>query len=166
MTASQTRERFETLLAEHRGILYKVCNSYCRNREDREDLAQEITLQLWRSFAGFEERTRFSTWMYRVALNVAISFYRRESTRARHVTSGDELVLQNAVDRTPGGSDDLAQLYEFIDRLDPLNKALVLLYLDGNSYREIAEVLGLSETNVATKIGRLKKALKEEQEND
>lgn len=80
-------------MEEHKGILYKVCNSYCRNRDDREDLAQEIAIHLWRSFAAFDGRCRFSTWMYRVALNVAISFYRREKTRARNVLSADQRLL-------------------------------------------------------------------------
>ncbi len=154
------QERFQELMVEHRGILYKVCNSYCRNRDDREDLAQEIAIQLWKSFESFDERYRFSTWMYRVALNVAISFYRREGTRTRYVLSAEERLLE-AVDVTAANSDELAALHQLIDRLDELHKALVLLYLDGHSYAEIAEVLGISETNVATRISRIKKAMKE-----
>lgn len=160
MPTKELQERFQTLLVEHRGILYKICNSYCRNKDDREDLAQEIAIQLWRSFGAFDERYRFSTWMYRVALNVAISFYRRESTRTRYVLSAGERLL-DAVDETATQSEDIALLYQFIERLDPLNKALVLLYLDGNSYQEIADVLGITETNVATKISRLKNKIKQ-----
>ena len=126
---------------EHKKILYKVCYSYCRNRDDREDLAQEIIVQLWRSFGSFEEHVRFSTWMYRIALNVAISFYRRENTRTRHVLSDEEKVL-NAIDETENQSAEVQALYEFIEELEPLNKALILLYLDGNSYSEIADVVG------------------------
>jgi RNA polymerase sigma factor (sigma-70 family) len=158
---SKLHDRFETLLDEHKKILYKVCNLYCRNRDDREDLAQEIIVQLWRSFPSFDGRCQFSTWTYRIALNVAISFYRRESTRSRHVISDEERVL-NAVDETATQSEDMQLLYQFIDGLDPLNKALVLLYLDGNSYQEIAEVLGITQTNVATKISRLKTTMKQE----
>jgi RNA polymerase sigma factor (sigma-70 family) len=161
MTTAELQGRFQTLVDEHKKILYKVCNSYCRNRDDREDLAQEIIVQLWRSFGGFDERYRFSTWMYRIALNVAISFYRRESTKARHVLSDNERVLE-AVDERAKPPDDIQLLYQVIDGLDPLNKALMLLYLDGNSYAEVAEVLGISETNVATKISRLKKTMKEQ----
>src|SRR5580658_986021 len=90
MTTPELQERFQTRVDEHKKILYKVCNSYCRNRDDREDLAQEIMVQLWRSFGSFDGHARFSTWMYRIALNVAISFYRRESTRTRFVLSNDE----------------------------------------------------------------------------
>ncbi len=146
-------------MEEHKGILYKVCNSYCRNRDDREDLAQEIAVHLWRSFGAFDGRCRFSTWMYRVALNVAISFYRRERTRARNVVSADQRLL-DAVEAPADQTGAVAALHHFIAQLEPLNKALVLLYLDGNSYREIAEVLGISETNVATKINRLKKEMR------
>ena len=161
MTTPELQERFQAVVNQHKKILYKVCNSYCRNRDDRDDLAQEIIVQLWRSFGKFDERYRFSTWMYRIALNVAISFYRRESTRTRHVISDEEHLLE-AIDDTERQPEDIRLLYQFIEGLDPLNKALVLLYLDGHSYQEIAEVLGITETNVATKISRLKMTMKQE----
>ena len=156
MTKSAFEEHFQGLLEEHKKILYKVSNLYCKNRDDREDLAQEIAIQLWRSFPSFDERCRFSTWMYRIALNVAISFYRRENTRTRYIFSDNERLL-NAIDETAASPSNMQALYQFIDSFDALNRALVLLYLDGNSYLEIAEVLGISETNVATKLSRLKK---------
>jgi len=161
MTAPELQERFQTAVDQHKKILYKVCNSYCRNRDDRDDLAQEIIIQLWRSFGKFDERYRFSTWMYRIALNVAISFYRRENRRTRYVISDGEHLLE-AIDETKSQPEEIRLLYEFIEGLDPLNKALVLLYLEGNNYQEIAEVLGISETNVATKISRLKSKMKQE----
>jgi len=104
---------------------------------------------------------RFSTWMYRIALNVAISFYRRESVRTRYVVSGDRHLLE-AIDETGNRPEEIQVLYEWIAALDPLNKALVILYLDGNNYQEIADVLGISQTNVATKISRLKENLRQE----
>jgi RNA polymerase sigma factor (sigma-70 family) len=158
---SPAQERFQNLMEEHKKILYKVCHSYCRNPGDRDDLAQEIIVQLWRSFRAFDQRVRFSTWMYRIALNVAISFYRRESVRTRHVLPGSEHLLE-AVDETANRSEEMQVLYQWIEGLDPLNKALVILYLDGNSYQEIADVLGISQTNVATKISRLKETLRQE----
>jgi RNA polymerase sigma-70 factor (ECF subfamily) len=161
MTTQAREDRFQTLLSGHKKILYKVCSLYCKNRDDREDLAQEIAIQLWRSFGSFDDRCRFSTWMYRIALNVAISFYRRENTRARFVLSDHERLL-NAMDETAEPSENIRMLYQLIEGLDALNRALVLLFLDGNSYRDIAEILGISETNVATKIGRLKKTLRQE----
>jgi len=122
---------------------------------------EEIMFQLWRSYGKFDGRCRFSTWMYRIALNVAISFYRGESTRTLHVTSCDQHLLE-AADETENQPENVRLLYQYIETLDPLNKALILLYLDENSYREIADVLGITETNVATKIGRLKSKMKQE----
>ena len=161
MAAPDLQETFQNLVEEHKKILYKVCNSYCRDRDSQDDLAQEIMIQLWRSFGKFDGRCRFSTWMYRIALNVAISFYRSESTRTRRVIS-DEQHLLETVDETESQPEDIRLLYQFIEGLDPLNKALILLYLDENSYREIADVLGITETNVATKINRLKNKMKQE----
>jgi RNA polymerase sigma factor (sigma-70 family) len=161
MTILALQDEFQKLIEEHKKILYKICNSYCRDRDAREDLAQEIIVQLWRSFEKFDKRYRFSTWMYRIALNVAISFYRSESTRMRHVVSDEEHLLQ-AVDAPERQPEEITLLYQFIDGLDPLNKALALLYLDGNTCTEIASVLGISETNTATKINRLKNKMKNE----
>jgi len=161
MTTPALQERFQTLIEEHKKILYKVCNSYCRNRDDRDDLAQEITFQLWRAFGTFDARCQFSTWMYRIALNVAISFYRRESTRTRPLVPIDARLLEESPD-TASPPEEILLLYQFIEGLDPLNKGLILLYLDGYSYQEIADVLGIRETNVATKINRLKQKMKQE----
>ena len=155
------QERFQSLIEEHKKILYKVCRSYCRNPGDRDDLAQEIVIQLWRSFRAFDHRVKFSTWMYRIALNVAISFYRRESVRKRHLVPRSERLLEVAGEPA-GQSPEVQLLYDWIERLDPLHKALVILYLDGNSYVEMAGILGISETNVATKISRLKHAMRQE----
>jgi RNA polymerase sigma factor (sigma-70 family) len=161
MTTQAKQERFQALMEEHKKILYKVCHSYRRNPGDRDDLAQEILFQLWRSFGAFDERVRFSTWMYRIALNVAISFYRRERVRTRHIVPGSEHLLE-AIDEKENRSEEVQLLYQWIEELDPLNKALVILYLDGNNYQEIADVLGISETNVATKISRLKQNMRQE----
>jgi RNA polymerase sigma factor (sigma-70 family) len=160
MTTPRLQERFQTLLDEHRKIVFKISHSYCANRDDRDDLAQDIIVQLWRSFGSFDERQPFSTWMYRVALNVAISFFRREAARAQRVVPAGERLLE-ASDEARHQPEDLILLYQFIEKLDPLHKALVLLYLDGYNYREIAGVLGITETNVATKISRLKSAMKQ-----
>ncbi|HEX5229508.1 MAG TPA: RNA polymerase sigma factor [Bryobacteraceae bacterium] len=161
MSKREPEERFQALVEEHKKILYKVCHSYCKNPGDRDDLAQEILFQLWRSFGVFDERVRFSTWMYRIALNVAISFYRRESVRARHVVSVGEGLLENVAEAR-GETEEIQILYRWIGDLDPLNKALVILYLDGHSYSEIALVLGITEANVGTKIGRIKERLRQE----
>ena len=159
MTSDERHQEFETLIEGHRKILYKVCNAYCPVREDREDLAQEMLAQLWRTFGRFDRRSSFATWMYRVALNTAISFVRGELKRKRTATQADEGILLTTP-RMESNDDDLQLLHQLIATLDPLNKALILLYLDGHSSPEISEILGISATNVATKINRLKESLK------
>lgn len=158
MTAVTEHDRFLALLEEHKRILFKVASLYCKNPEDRRDLTQEIIVQLWRSFDRFDEQYRFSTWMYRVAMNVAISFYRSESRRTRDAVPVEESILDIAAPEPE--TDDIRLLCQFIGGLDELNKALIILYLDGNSHDTIAEILGISATNVATKIGRIKQRLR------
>ncbi|WP_266169547.1 RNA polymerase sigma factor [Dyella subtropica] len=163
MTDRLRQRHFETLLREHQLIVFKVAAIYARHAEDRRDLAQEIATQLWRSFDSYDEqRGRFSTWMYRIALNVGISSARRTSSQDERVQPLDEYLLETVA--SGAGIDEpderLRQLYTFIGELDPLNRALILLYLEDRSYAEIAEVLGISETNVATKIGRIKQKLR------
>lgn len=148
-------DRFEELVQGHIGIVFRVVRTYCRQPEDQQDLAQEVKLQLWRAFPKYDEKRTFSTWMYRIALNTAISWNRRARM--------DSLPLDHATEAaTPAATDDERALYHVIDGLDPLNRALLLLYLDDLSHAEIGEVLGLSAANVATKISRLKQRLREE----
>jgi RNA polymerase sigma factor (sigma-70 family) len=151
--------RFERLIEEHRGILYTVCRSYCSDPNEREDLGQEIVAQVWRSFERYDDRYAFSTWMYRVALNVAISYRRRVRRRTDHELF-DDAAIDAAVRQEPHNVDDLTTLRSFIEELDPLPKALMLLYLEGYPHREIAETLGISESNVGTKINRIKLELR------
>ncbi|MBB4655142.1 RNA polymerase sigma-70 factor (ECF subfamily) [Xanthomonas sp. F14] len=156
--------RFNALLQQHRGIVLKVATSYCWNPDDRAELAQDITVQLWRAFPGYDAGRRFSTWMYRIALNVAIS-----DLRGRSRAPQDPLPLEAVADsiadplaRDPAHAQQVAALHGFIALLPPLERALMLLYLDAHSYREIGEVLGISETNVATKLSRLKARIRAE----
>ena len=160
MTAS--RDRFQALLGQHEKIVFKVAAMYCRNAEDRRDLAQEICVQAWRSFGSYDAARSFSTWMYRIALNVAISFARSAGHRERHAVPLDEDAHDIADDNAIVNESDerVRALHQFIDQLDALNRALMLLYLEDRSYREIADVLGITETNVATKINRLKQRIR------
>ncbi len=160
--SESARTQFHDLIEHHRKIVFKVANTYARGADDRADLAQEIVAQCWRAFPGFDAQRSFSTWLYRIALNVAISFLRNSQQRERYAVALDEALHDVADDR---GFDDesderVKALKQFIDQLEPLNRALLLLYLEERSYREIAEILGLSETNVATKIGRLKQLIR------
>lgn len=153
---------FESLIGTHQKLLYKVVNTYCYHPEDRHDLMQEIIAQIWRAFPRYDQQRRFSTWMYRIALNVAISFVRSHARRNRHLVPLDEDLHDLADSRaTDHETDDQVRvLYRFIDTLEPLNRALLLLYLEECGTREIAEVLGISESNVTTKIGRLKRRIR------
>jgi len=160
MAKPSRQERFLSLLDEHKKILYKVSASYCRNLADRQDLVQEITAQLWRSFDRYDSSYSFSTWMYRIALNVAISFYRSESRRTRNTVPAGESILEIADDRGAVEPDDHLVLHDLIGQLDELDRALVILFLDGNRYDTIAEILGISETNVGTKLNRIKQKLR------
>ncbi|MGY1426423.1 RNA polymerase sigma factor [Lysobacter sp. A289] len=162
---ASTQERFAALLDQHRGIVLKVAHGYCRDPEDRRDLVQDISVQTWRAFSAFDPaRSRFSTWLYRIALNVAISQVRSTRLRQRHHSSLDDDAIAALPDPTARDTHEadagIRALYAVIDRLDPLNRALMLLYLDERSQREIAEILGISESNVATKIGRLKQRIR------
>lgn len=155
-------EDFSKLIEENRLIIYKICNSYCKNRHDRDDLAQEITYQLWKSFSQFNGSVKFSTWMYRVALNVAITFYRK-TKRETEITELSEREAELA-DKNEDKIDleqNIDKLQQFISELKELDKALMILYLEEKNYGEIAEILGITETNVATRISRAKDKLKQ-----
>lgn len=156
-----TDHEFSALIDEHKGIIYKIANSYCRNAEDRKDLIQEIIVQLWKSHDRYDDRFKLSTWIYRIAFNVAISAYRREKKRTERVSPLEEIIIEPAAE-SESPDPKIATLHRIIDQLDELNRALMILYLDDNSYRDIAGILGLTETNVATKINRLKLKIKEQ----
>jgi RNA polymerase sigma factor (sigma-70 family) len=163
MTDAAQQQRFMELLQAHRGIVYKVAGSFSRSAADRDDLVQEICMQLWRSFPRFDARLTYSTWMYRVALNVAISAFRRVSKDdAVRFEPLDEVHLEAIA----AGETDARQearfeaMHALIGRLAPLDRALILLYLDDRSYADMGEVLGISETNVATKINRIKQRMR------
>ncbi len=159
----QRQGEFEALLQSHQGIAYKVANTYCWHPDDRADLVQEIIAQTWRAWPRYDSSRSFSTWMYRIALNVAISFVRK-AVRLREVSVPLDETLHDtpAVSENGAMQDRLQRLQEFIGRQPPLDRALLLLYLDDTSQREIAEILGITQTNVSTKINRLKQKIRAE----
>jgi len=160
------KHQFEALLHEHRKMILKLAAAFTRRPQDRQDLAQEITIQLWRAFPRFDpERARFSTWMYRIALNVAISQFRRDTgSVAGHTEALEEHHLNRIASQQPDpeGDERLCALWELIEKFEPLNRALIVLYLEDRSYAEIAEIIGISQTNVATKISRIKQTLRQQ----
>ncbi len=156
------KEDFLSRLQEHKLIIYKICNSYCKNTSYRDDLAQEITYQLWRSFHHFNGSVKFSTWMYRVALNVAITFYRKTKTSEAIIQLGEpDTEIEDKKEDSSELEKNKNLLQQFINELKELDKALMILYLEENSYSEMSEILGITETNVATRISRIKDKLKQ-----
>jgi RNA polymerase sigma-70 factor, ECF subfamily len=158
---NQNQSEFEALLQSHEGIVYKVANTYCWQPDERADLVQEIAAQLWRAWPKYDPSRTFSTWMYRIALNVAISYVRKEVRHRQVAVPLDETLHDTAA--TSGDAAALRQrLQTFIERQSPLDRALLLLYLEDKSQREIADILGITPTNVSTKINRLKQKIRAE----
>lgn len=161
MTPSPQTERFLTVLQEHKGIIYQVAQAYCSQAEDRKDLVQEMVLQLWKAFDTYSNQYKYSTWIYRIALNVAISYYRKEKRRRPlNQPLSDTIFTLMEAPPIDDQQDNLDLLHQFMAQLKAIDKALLLLYLDGKTHQEIAHIMGLSQTNVATKISRLKAGLK------
>lgn len=132
---------------------------YADRREDREDLFQEIVLQLWRSFPGYKGEAKITTWMYRIALNTAITHLRKETRRAKS-TQLDEVALQVPAGLEPEPEERVEAMYRAIQQLTTVEKALVMLYMDDHSYRSMTEIMGISESNVGFKLNRIKAKLR------
>lgn len=152
------RLQFIDYLESYKKLIVKVARIYSENSEDTKDLIQEIVIQLWKSYPKYDPTYAISTWTYRIALNVSISFLRKESTRKKSYRSYNhqvELLMweDNPID------DKLDQLYLFISNLKPLDKAIITLYLEGCKYKEIAEIMGTTPTNISTKMLRIKEKL-------
>ncbi len=155
------KEAFTTAIKDNEGSIYKIASVYTNNVEDRADLVQEIIYQLWKSFDTFNQRSSLSTWMYRVAMNVAIYHLKSAKRRVQTVSIDDQLLNFREV----GNGDEEERwklLKQSVDRLNLLDKGIVILYLEGKSYEEIAEVVGISVTNVGTKLSRIKEKLKQQ----
>ena len=161
--AETPQARFAAMLTQHRGIVFKVAHTYSQHTQDRQDLAQEIATQLWRAFPSYDNARPFATWMYRIALNVGISHLRKAAPYAKRTVGLEDSHEQLAVnpDEHLDGDDQVRALHAVIEQLAPFDRALLLLYLDERSQRDIGDVLGISETNVATKLMRLKQRIRE-----
>jgi len=157
------KKEFIEVLKENKKILYKVLYAYCQNPEDRKDLEQEIIIQLWKSMKSYNGTAKLSTWIYRVAMNVAISYYRNDLKRSSGLSPIEEHVfyLADEESSTELLDERKQHLRRFINQLDELNKAIMVLYLEDCSYQEISEIVGISPSNVGTKINRIKIKLKE-----
>ena len=160
MTAPKHESEFVALLEEHQNIVHKICRIYTNNEVDHKDLFQEISIQLWRSFDRFEGKSKFSTWMYRVGLNTAITLYRKNKKRIDTYAINEEINSIELDGYDPAIDEQLNWLHEKIDEFSEIDKALVLLYLENKRYDEIAETLGISTVNARVKMNRIKQRLK------
>lgn len=154
-------QEFLSILEAYKKLLFKISNAYCSDSEDRKDLLQEIILQLWRAYPKYDDTYALSTWMYRIALHVSISFQRKQkSRRGLRPDARDPILEIHEEAEQEELAENIIRLNTFISKLKKLDKALMILYLEGKSHQEIAEILGLSKSNVGTKIGRIKEKLK------
>ena len=160
MDKKEQQHLFESIMEQHKGILFKVARAYCLDEEDRQDLIQEMMIQIWQSIHKYDEQYKISTWLYRISLNVAISFYRKSSTRAKKYIELNEQTVEALDEDKSENERQLKLLEHFITELKEIDKALLILYLEDKSHAEIAEIVGISVSNVGTKIGRIKENLK------
>lgn len=160
MTVPKHESEFIALLEEHQNIVHRICRIYTQSEAEHKDLFQEISIQLWRSFDRFEGKSKFSTWMYRVGLNTAITLYRKNKKRIDTYEINEEINGIELDDYDPVIDEQLNWLYEEIEKFSEIDKALVLLYLENKRYNEIAETLGISPVNARVKMNRIKQRLK------
>jgi RNA polymerase sigma-70 factor (ECF subfamily) len=157
---NKQKEEFLKLISEHQDLIRKVAAIYHKNRADQEDAFQEIVVNLWQAYPTFRGESKISTWMYRVALNTVISGFRKASNRIQKnrtdIQITDEVLDASDEDLT----EEIACLYQAIDYLSKIEKAIIMLYMEEKTYDDIAEIMGMTRTNVGVKINRIKKKLK------
>ncbi|MFT4806335.1 RNA polymerase sigma factor [Psychroserpens burtonensis] len=151
---------FVELLEKHQNIVHKVCRLYTNNQDAHNDLFQEITIQLWKAYPKFRGDAKFSTWMYRVGLNTAITLYRKSKRTIKTQEFETVSFKIKSVEYDDTEEQQLKLLYEAVHQLNDIEKALVLLYLEDKNYKEISETLGISEVNARVKMNRVKKKLR------
>ncbi|KUY19988.1 RNA polymerase subunit sigma-70 [Elizabethkingia miricola] len=152
-------KEFLEKIEKHKGMIFKISKMYLENQEDREDLFQEIILQLWKSYQAFEGKSQFSTWLYRVSLNTAITFLKRDKKRT------DKNELHENIDMEDEQNTDKELqtefLYKAVQELNPIEKALIFLFLEGQNHKQISENMGITEVNARVKLNRTKEKLQQ-----
>jgi RNA polymerase sigma-70 factor, ECF subfamily len=164
VTETEHRHIFEDWLSQNRGLFFKIIRVYAFTPADRDDLFQEIAIQVWRSVPAFRQESSISTWLYRIALNTAIKWLKKEQKHngAESLDDAHYVLVDNHVET----DERLTWLYEKIHQLDEIDRSVILLLLEGFSYKEMAGILGITETNVGVKINRIKKQLVTKSQND
>lgn len=156
----EKEQEFLNRIESHKGILYKVSKMYMDNRDDQQDLFQEIVCQLWKSYDTFRNESQFSTWMYRVAINTAIVFLRKEKRKVDKYEIASENIKEEESDSHIKES-QLDHFYKAVQKLEKIDKAIIFYQLEGFSHKEIGENLGISEGNARVKLNRAKEKIKE-----
>ena len=153
-------KEFLQIITENQGIIHKVCSIYCDLEEDRRDLFQEILVQLWKSYPSFRSESKFSTWMYRVALNTAITSFKKDKRQPDRLSISYEN-LKLAEDLYDSATEDqIRMLHAAVAHLTGIEKSIILLFLEDKKYEEIAEITGITQNYVRVKMNRIKKKLK------
>ena len=153
------KEKFIALIKQHEGLILKICKMYGNTAEDRADIYQDIVLQLWRSFPSFKEISKVSTWMYRIGLNTAITRLRKEQKHSNRKEMDDSVMeLPSFSYKEEREKDELMQLA--IQQLTEIEKSIILLYIEDKSYKEMAEIVGITESNIGFKLNQIKSKLK------
>jgi RNA polymerase sigma-70 factor (ECF subfamily) len=160
MTNNIEKDHFLDILEKNIGIILKIARAYSKTFQDKEDLINDITLELWKSFRRFKGDSKISTWIYRVALNTSMNSRRKREKDKLLFLDDLKQVESLSWILEPQDSSHTEILYQCIDELNQLNKAIILLYLDGNSHDEISDITGISKTNVGTRISRIKEEIK------
>ena len=153
-------QEFLQLLENHKGILYKISRLYMDDTDDRNDLVQEMTYQLWKSYQQFKGESQFSTWMYRVCLNTALTFFKKESKKVKSDQIREDYDQVDEIDSFDK-ENQLNHFYKAVQKLNSVQKALIFLYLEGKSHKEIGDDLGISEGNARVKLNRTKDKLQQ-----
>lgn len=151
------QEEFLEEIENHKGMIFKISKIYATSQEDREDLFQEIVYQLWKSYQTFQGKSKFSTWLYRVSLNTAITFLRKSKKNKDQDVFLENLPLDE--DHSEDQEQQLLLFYKAVQEINAIEKALILLFLEGKSHKEISENLGISEVNARVKLNRTKEKL-------
>ena len=158
MDTKQLEKEFLDMIEAQKRTIYKVCYMYANDQDDLNDLFQETVLNLWKGFPNYRGDSKLTTWVYRIAMNTCITYLRHESHRPQTVPMTANVASQMAADEDTEAR--LQELYRLINRLGKLERALILLWLEERSYQEMADILGLSKTNVAVKLNRIKEKLR------
>lgn len=161
MENSNLHQSFETLLKEHELLVYKICRLYGNTDDDRQDLFQDIVIQLWKAYPKFRGEAKFSTWLYRIGINVAITQFRKHKNKI-YATDIESLNISIADDTYSTLKDEQSQeLYAAIEKLNDIEKAIIMLYLEDKSYDEMEEIMGISNGNLRVKMNRIKEKLRQ-----